>query len=76
MLHMYVPVDKSIANVGQAYEKAILDAADFLAISQNKSDALTRLTYDVLLQSIEARLKELKPYMNQWMIARHGMSLN
>jgi hypothetical protein len=76
MLHMYVPVDKTLANPGTAYEKAVLDAADFLMAKGDSNDPLSQLTYDILLDIVERRLKELRPHMNQWMIARHGISLN
>jgi hypothetical protein len=76
MLHMYIPVHESVGTPGQEYEQAVLEAAEFMAENEGHTNILIHMAHEALLQSIEEKLKKLSPFLNQWMIARHGMSLN
>ena len=72
----YVPVQKSIANLGLEVEEAWENMNEFLKKEYDGSDLLKVMAYAELVKTHQEKTLNLAPFLNQWIIARHGISLN
>ena len=73
---MYVPCEKHIASLGSEMEVAE-EQFNFYAKNVHDSQSVVSAgIYQNLMDRMDKTKKALKPYIVEWMLARHGIGLN
>jgi hypothetical protein len=76
MHSLFVPCKSEIAELGAAYEIAKSRFYAYASKVHDTQDVLSAEIYTLLMKAMDDAHKKLKPYRNQWWIARHGLGLN
>lgn len=76
MHHMFFPVKDEVYDAGIAYERAEELFYTFAKDLHDNTNPYSAEAYAALMSSMDEAKRNLKPYMNEWYMVRHGIGLN